>query len=343
MNFYDIAGIDEIVPSVREACRSIIPVIAAGRLSPVVGEPNTMQKITPHLWFDKEAREAAEFYVSLFPGSQIGSVTRLLDTPSGECDVVSFELAGQPFLAISAGPLFQFNPSVSFHVTCSTKEEVDAVWNRLSQGGKILMPLDSYPFSERYGWLEDKYGLSWQLIYAGGSSVHQKFTPVLMFVGNVCGKAEEAINFYVSVFQNAPNGGKAGRTESDVVARYGKGEDPDREGTVRYAHFSLFGQEFGALDSAREHNFTFNEAISFLVPCDTQEEIDYFWGRLSADPKAEQCGWLKDRYGLSWQIAPAVMQELLGGSDPQRLKRITQAFLKMKKFDIAALQRAAAG
>jgi predicted 3-demethylubiquinone-9 3-methyltransferase (glyoxalase superfamily) len=104
-------------------------------------------------------------------------------------------------MAISAGPLFKFNPSVSFHIKCSTTQEVDAIWERLSPGGKVLMPLDTYPFSERYGWLEDKYGLSWQVIDAGSAPVLQKFTPALMFVGHVCGKAEEAISFYASVFK----------------------------------------------------------------------------------------------------------------------------------------------
>lgn len=302
-----------------------------------------MQKISPHLWFDKEAQEAAELYVSLLPGSKLTNVTTLSGTPSGDCDIVSFELAGLPFMAISAGPLFKFNPSVSFQLNCSTREEVDAIWERLSPGGKILVPLDSYPFSQRYGWLEDKYGLSWQIMYAGGSPIRQKLTPVLMFVANVCGKAEEAINFYVSVFKNPPDGAKDGDTKADILARYGESDEPDKEGTVKYAQFSLLGQEFGAMDSAREHNFAFNEAISFMVPCDTQEEIDYFWGKLSAEPKAEQCGWLKDRYGLSWQITPAVMQELLSGSDKARIERVTQTFLKMKKFDIAALRRAAAG
>jgi predicted 3-demethylubiquinone-9 3-methyltransferase (glyoxalase superfamily) len=302
-----------------------------------------MRKITPHLWFDKEAREAAEFYSSLFPESRVTNVTRLSDTPSGDCDLVSFELAGQPFMAISAGPLFKFNPSVSFHAKCSTKEEVDALWEKLSPGGKVLMPIGSYPFSERYGWLEDKYGLSWQVISAGGMEIKQRLTPVLMFVGDVCGKTEEAINFYTSVFRNAPNEAEAGDTNATVLARYGKGEDPDKEGAVRYAHFSLLGQEFGAMDSARSHQFAFNEAISFIVPCDSQEEIDYFWGKLSADLRAEQCGWLKDKYGLSWQITPADMNQLLGGEDQERIARVTQAVLKMKKFDIAALERVAAG
>jgi predicted 3-demethylubiquinone-9 3-methyltransferase (glyoxalase superfamily) len=300
-----------------------------------------MLKITPHLWFNKEAREAAEFYASLIPNSKINNITTLHNTPSGDCDVVSFELSGQPFMAISAGPLFKFNPSVSFHVKCKTKSEVDAIWQKLSPGGKILMPLGAYPFSERYGWAEDKYGLSWQVIFAGEIEASQKITPVLMFVGKVCGKTEEATNSYVSVFKNSPGAAKAAAgTKADILARYGNGEPPDKEGTVKYASFALLGQEFGAMDSAREHKFAFNEAISFIVPCDTQEEIDYFWGKLSADPKAEQCGWLKDRYGLSWQITPIIMNEMLSSGDQQRIARVTQAFLKMKKFDIDALKRA---
>ena len=303
-----------------------------------------MQKITPHLWFNKEAKEAAEFYASLVPNSTIKNITTLHNTPSGDCEVVSFELCGQPFMAISAGPLFQFNPSVSFQVKCEKKGEVDAIWERLSQGGKILMPLGAYPFSERYGWVEDKYGLSWQLIYAREGERAQKITPVLMFVGKVYGKTEEAVNFYTSVFKNSPSGAKtAAATKGDILARYGKDEEPDNEGTVRYASFTLLGQEFGAMDSAREHRFAFNEAISFMVPCDTQEEIDYFWGKLSADPRAEQCGWLKDKYGLSWQITPTIMNEMLGGRDRERIARVTEAFLKMKKFDIDTLKRAYEG
>lgn len=301
-----------------------------------------MRKITPHLWFDKQAREAAELYASVIPGSKVTSVTELSGTPSGDCDVVSFELAGRPFMAISAGPLFKFNPSISFHINCSTKEEVDAIWAQLSPDAKVLMPLDTYPFSERFGWLEDRYGLSWQVIHTGANPVQQKVTPALMFVGNVCGKAEEAINLYVSVFKDAP-GGATGDTKADILARYGEGQGPDKEGTVQYAQFSLVGLEFSAMDSAHEHKFAFNEAISFMVPCDTQEEIDYFWEKLAADPNAGQCGWLKDKYGVSWQVTPAILGELLSGGDKERAQRVTQAFLKMKKFDLEELKRAAAG
>ncbi|MGH2722799.1 MAG: VOC family protein [Actinomycetota bacterium] len=293
-----------------------------------------MQKITPHLWFDTEAVEAAEFYSSSFSDSEVTNVATIHDTPSGDTDIVSFELLGQPFMAISAGPLFTFTPAVSFQVSCATKGEVDKLWARLSDGGTALMPLDSYPFSERYGWTEDRYGLSWQIMFVGEEQRRQRITPTLMFVGEVCGKAQEALNFYASVFPNS---------EVGPTLRYGKDEDPDEEGTIRYASFLLAGQEFAAMDSARDHDFGFNEAISLLVSCETQEEIDHYWDSLSAVPEAEQCGWLKDKYGLSWQVVPSAMDDMLRTGTKEQTARVTEAFLKMKKFDLAELRRAFEG
>jgi predicted 3-demethylubiquinone-9 3-methyltransferase (glyoxalase superfamily) len=292
-----------------------------------------MPMITPHLWFDREAVEAAEFYSSTFPNSRVTNVTTLHDTPSGDADVVSFELFGQPFMAISAGPLFKFTPAVSFLVRCETKEEVDHLWGKLSHGGTALMPLDSYPFSERFGWTQDRYGLSWQVMLVGNEDIDQRITPTLMFVGEVCGRAEETVNFYASVFPNSRIG---------HFLRYAKDEEPDKEGTIKHAGFALAEQEFAAMDSARDHDFNFNEAISFIVGCDTQDEIDYYWESLSAVPEAEQCGWLKDKYGLSWQVTPTVLGELLGGAKEQTA-RVTEAFLQMKKFDIAELKSAYEG
>ncbi|MDQ3640934.1 MAG: VOC family protein [Actinomycetota bacterium] len=293
-----------------------------------------MDRITPHLWFDREAVEAAEFYAATFPDSKVADVTTIPDTPSGDTDVVSFELWGQPFMAISAGPLFRFNPSVSFVVSCGTLEEVDRLWARLADGGTALMPLNSYPFSERYGWTEDRYGLSWQVMHTGDRDVTQRIFPTLMFAGEVCGKAEEAIAFYTSIFPDSRVG--------DVL-RYGAGDEPNVEGTAKHAAFWLAGQAFAAMDSALDHPFGFNEAISFMVSCDSQEEIDRYWDSLSAVPEAEQCGWLKDRYGLSWQIVPSAMDEMLRTGTKQQIARVTAAFLDMKKFDLAELQRAYEG
>jgi predicted 3-demethylubiquinone-9 3-methyltransferase (glyoxalase superfamily) len=295
-------------------------------------------KIIPHLWFDKEALEAADFYVSAFPNSKIKHTAQLHGTPSGSVDTVTFEILGTEFQAISAGPLFKFNPSVSFFVNFDpsrdkhARENLDRLWESLSQGGKALMPLQQYPFSEWYGWVQDKYGLTWQLILTNPEGEERtEIVPSLLFVGAVTGRAEEAINFYLSVFKDSKMGS---------IQRYGAAQEPDKEGTVVFADFMLLGQWFAAMDSAYPHEFAFNEAISFIVSCDTQAEIDEYWQKLSAVPEAEQCGWLKDKFGVSWQIVPASMDEMLQGGDRERIDRVTQAFLVMKKLDIAKLNEA---
>jgi predicted 3-demethylubiquinone-9 3-methyltransferase (glyoxalase superfamily) len=124
-----------------------------------------MQTITPHLWFDKEAKQAAAFYTSIFKDSKIKNTATLHNTPSGTVDLLTIDLLRQEFRLISAGPLFKFTPAVSFLVACDTKDEVDALWNELSKGGSALMELGEYPFSERYGWTQDRYGLSWQVMF----------------------------------------------------------------------------------------------------------------------------------------------------------------------------------
>ncbi len=300
-----------------------------------------MQKITPHLWFDKEAKEAAEFYTSAFENSKINSIKTIHDTPSGNCDIVSFDLMGYSFMAISAGPYFKINPSISFMINFdpskdpNARQKIDALWEKLSEGGMALMPLDKYPFSERYGWIQDKYGVSWQLIFTNPDGEERPpILPSMLFVGDVAGKAEEATDFYMSIFKNSKRG---------TIARYGAGREPDKEGTLMFTDFQLENEWFVAMDSAHNHDFAFNEGISLVVKCDTQEEIDHYWEKLSAVPEAEQCGWLKDKYGVSWQIVPRKMDELMSSGDPAKSDRVTQAFLKMKKFDIAKLEEAAEG
>jgi predicted 3-demethylubiquinone-9 3-methyltransferase (glyoxalase superfamily) len=304
------------------------------------------QKITPHLWFDKEAKEAAEFYASVFPDSRVSNVTVIRDTPSGDCDVVSFEVWGHTFMSISAGPLFKFNPSTSFMVNVdplffgssqkTARDTIDRMWEKLSDGGKVLMELGTYPFSERYGWLQDRFGLSWQLILTNpGGDPRPSIIPSLMFTGDNAGRAEEAMNFYRSVFRNS----KAGATPH----RYGAGQAPDKEGTVMFADFMLENGWFVAMDSAHPHGFSFNEAVSFMVNCDDQKEIDYYWGKLSAVSQAEQCGWLKDKFGLAWQVIPTRMGEMFKNGTPEQIARVTQAFLPMKKFDLAVLEKAYKG
>ena len=295
----------------------------------------TKQIITPHLWYDKEAKEAAEFYVAVFGlNSKINNLDTMDDTPSGSVDIVSFTIWGYEFMAISAGPYFDLNPSISFMVNFDpsqdkdARERIDQVWEKLSPGGNPLMPLDRYDFSERYGWIQDKYGVSWQLIYTNPEGEERPLIiPSLLFVGDVCGKAEEATDHYLSIFPEATRG---------ALARYPAGMTPDEEGTVMFTDFKLAGQWFAAMDSAQTHDFTFNEAISFIVNCKGQEEIDYYWDRLSAVPEAEQCGWIKDRFEVSWQIVPENMGALMA-KNPEKT---TPVMLQMKKIIIADLEKA---
>jgi predicted 3-demethylubiquinone-9 3-methyltransferase (glyoxalase superfamily) len=303
-----------------------------------------MQKIVPHLWFDKEAKEAAEFYVSVFPNSKIINTTPLHDSRTeaeggvGDSEFVTFSLNGYEFMAISAGPYFKVNPSISFFVNFDpsrdpkARENLDTMWDKLSEGGVVLMPLQEYPFSKHYGWIQDKFGVTWQLILTDPDGEERPFiVPSLLFVKDVCGKAEEAMDFYLSVFKNSKKG---------MVSKYPAGMELDKEGTVMYADFKLEGEWLTVMDSAQDHKFQFTEGISLLVRCEDQAEIDELWEKLSAVPESEQCGWLKDKYGVSWQISPAIMDEMLTKSTPEQKERVTQAFLKMKKFDLAEIQRA---
>ncbi|MEK3796631.1 VOC family protein [Paenibacillus sp. FSL R7-0204] len=299
------------------------------------------QRIVPHLWYDKEAAEAARFYAAVFPDSKVTSVNTIHDTPSGDAGQVSFEVWGQPFMAISGGPYFKLNPSVSFFVNFDPSREKDAaerldeVWNKLAKGGTALMPLGKYPFSERYGWIQDKFGVSWQLILTNPAGEERPaIIPSLLFVGDQCGKAEEAMSFYLSVFKDSRQG---------LLTRYPAGSAPDQEGTVMFADFMLENLWFTVMDSAHNHQFSFNEAVSFMVSCDSQEEIDYYWDKLSAVPEAEQCGWLKDAFGISWQIIPAEMNEMMKKGTPEQLARVTKAFLQMKKFELTELRKAYKG
>lgn len=282
------------------------------------------QKIVPNLWFDGNAQEAAEFYVSAFSDSKIRANDYYPNTAeegladfqmdlAGEVLTIDFDLEQQPFVAINAGSEFQFNPSISFMLNFNpskdegAREYLDELWEKLIDRGQALMPLQAYPYSERYGWVKDRYGLTWQLILMDPEGEPRPFIiPSLLFTGNNTNHAEEAINFYVSVFEDA---------EVGELAFYPEDTGQAKKGSLMYGDFKLANQWFAAMDSGVENGFTFNEAVSFMVSCEDQAEIDYFWEKLSSDPQFEQCGWLKDKYGLSWQIVPENMDELMKRPD----------------------------
>ncbi|HUZ61981.1 MAG TPA: VOC family protein [Hanamia sp.] len=295
---------------------------------------NKKQKIVPFLWFDDNAEEAVKFYISCFKNSKAGSISRYDEAsakasgrPEGSVLTASFQLNGQEFIALNGGPVFKFTPCISFFVDCETQEETNELWEKLSKNGKVLMEFKTYPFSKKYGWVEDQFGLSWQLNFSGGK---QKINPLLMFTGKQAGKAGEAIHFYTSLFK---------KSEIISVTHYAEGLGEPLENVV-HARFSLEDEVFIVMDSSLKHDFNFTPAISFTVYCENQEEVDYFWSKLTADGKEVECGWLEDKYGVSWQIVPTVFIKLISQPDKEKVKRVMQAMMRMKKFDIKKLEEA---
>lgn len=296
------------------------------------------QKITPNLWFQGNAKDAVDFYVGVFSDSKTGStmyypksseegLADFQQDLAGKELTIEFQLGDLQFIAINADSTFKFTPAISFMVNFDpsrdekAREHLDELWEKLIDGGEAMMPIDEYPFSKRYGWVKDRYGLTWQLILTNPDGEPRPFiTPSLMFIGENNNHAEEAINYYVSVFKNAKVG---------TLARYPDDTGPAKAGSLMYADFQLGGQWFAAMDSGTVHDFTFNEAVSLTIHCEDQAEIDYFWARLSAVPEAEQCGWCKDRYGVSWQVVPANVEGLL--KKPGAFANM----MKMKKLVIA--------
>ncbi len=295
---------------------------------------STKQKITYCIWINHQAEEVADYYIDIFKNIKITETVRNpIDTPSGKAGTVltvSFELEGQQFMLMNGGPKDKLNPSISFFINCTTPEEVEDLWDKLSKDGKALMPLDKYPFSDKFGWVEDKYGVSWQLMLPR-EKVSQKVLPSLLFVNEAYGKAEEAINHYTSIFNDSKIG---------TLTRYPGDMAPDKKGTILFADFMLEREWFSAMDSAHRHSFQFDETISFMVHCDTQDEIDYYWDKLTEGGKEVQCGWLVDKFGISWQIVPDALLKLYQSNDKQRAGRAMKAMMQMVKLDIVKLKKA---
>lgn len=289
-----------------------------------------MQRIVPNIWFDHTAAEAAAFYTSAFDAGRILHTEHyptegLLDFQAdlaGDVLSVDFEVDGFRFTAINAGPEFPVNPSLSFTLSFPAADteaaaRLDGLWTALSEGGTVMIPLAGYDFSPRYGWVLDRYGVGWQFLTTPEPAPFIR--PCLLF-GNVAkGRTLEAVEHYTSVF-----GGRIDRVDRDADQ-----DGADADG-VRYAEFELLGQKFIALESHGEQDFTFSCGVSLLVECAGQEELDRYWGQLSAVPEAEQCGWCTDRFGVSWQLIPDNLAELMG--TPDAFAKLMQ----MGKIEIAA-------
>ncbi len=290
-----------------------------------------MQRFVPHLWYDGAAEEAARLYAGLVPGSSVGRIARfgkvgqeIHGQPEGQVLTVEIDLGGTRVVALNGGPAFRFAPSFSLFVALPDRAEVDRVWAGLIEGGAALMPLDAYPWSPRYGWLRDRWGLGWQICQGDPAAAGRMVRPCLLFGGEMAGRAEAAIAEWTGLFPGS---------------RIGEPMRHETEPGLAYGPFDLQGEAFIAMDS-RAAPDGFTEAASIAVLCDGQAEVDRLWRALSAAPEAEACGWLKDRFGLSWQIMPSVVPGMMTGPDQGRADRVMAALLPMKKPDIAALEAA---
>lgn len=277
--------------------------------------------IYPCIWFNNNGTEAAGFYCGIFPNTTY---------TGGNGMVQMLSINGQSLMFLTAGPMFAPNASVSFLIANEDEKETERLYNRLAEGGIALMPLDSYPFSKKYGWVRDKYGVTWQLYTGQKGDTTQYFTPTLMFINKQNGRAKEAMNLYTTLFPNS---------KTEGILEYPEGGE-DTPGNVQHAQFSINGYTLACMDSSLNHQFNFDEGISIVVHTNGQQETDYYWNSLIKDGgKESMCGWLKDKFGLSWQIVPRQLMELLNNSDKEKAKYAMDAMLKMKKIVIADLEK----
>lgn len=260
-----------------------------------------MNRIWICLWVDKEAEEMSLFYKKIFENVSIGEYSfypKTAEKVSGKKEnsilTIDLKIENLNLQILNAGPVFKSNPSFSFMVFCSSKDEIKSKWNKLSSGGEIRMELASYPWASLYGWTVDKFGIEWQLIQAPSD---QKIAPSFLFVNKLFGRGEEAIHFYNTVFPHAE------------IGMIGKDE---KTGTVQYAEFYLEGQKFILMEGPGDHPHTFNNSSSLVINCEDQKEIDYYWDKLlEGGGMVEECGWLKDKFGLSWQVVPIELSKLM--------------------------------
>tara|TARA_R110002124_G_scaffold56233_3_gene158896 strand:+ start:94 stop:933 length:840 start_codon:yes stop_codon:yes gene_type:complete len=274
--------------------------------------------IYPCLWFDGNAAEAAAFYVQTFPNSKVLQLNPM---------VASFELNGTRFMGLNGGPKYKVNPAVSYFVHCGSESEIERLYAILSDNGSVLMPLDKYDWSSKYAWVQDRFGVNWQLDIDDIRS-EQKVVPCLMFANEKVQLVKEAITHYTTVFD-----------PSRILMEMPYSNNPDiPDGTILFAQYKVQEFIFNAMSGSGVHDFDFTPANSFVLECETQEDIDYFWELLGKDGRYDQCGWLADKYGVSWQIIPAILPKLM--ADSVKAPQVVAAFMKMTKFDIEALVNA---
>lgn len=270
-------------------------------------------------WFNGDAQKAVARYAEIFRDTRIISSNPLVSMA---------EISTLRFMALNGGPKYEKNSAFSIFYYCESTEEIDRLYPLLMEGGTAVMPLGRYGWADRYAWVVDRFGMHWQL---NNDVINnpQKAVPCLLFVHEKRTKLREAIAHYANIFNDH-------RLLLESLYPEGLGMDPEH---LLFGQFKIGKTVINGLSSTEQHDFDFTPGGSFVVECETQEEIDYLWDKLGKDGRYDMCGWLNDRYGVSWQIVPAVLSELM--ADPGHSQAVIETFLPMQKLEIAPLLRAA--
>ncbi|MEK4150438.1 VOC family protein [Carnobacterium sp. FSL E2-0243] len=282
-------------------------------------------KFAPCLWVDNQVEEMTELYTKVFENGKPLKTLYFLEDAHGKIgDILtqSVQLANQEFILLNGGPEFKATPSISYMVTCTSETQLQVLWQELSEGGKLLMNLAIYPGVGQFGWLEDRFGISWQFSLDQSSS-SQKITPCFMFSGEQYGNASRAVAEWIEVFQSG-----------EILEHYS-----NEDLTTKLAKFTLHQQEFMAMDSAVDHDFTFSLANSFYVYCENQKEIDRLWTAITSKGTEMPCGWMGDRFGVAWQTVTRDMDTMLDRKNLTKALAVTQAVYGMMKIDSEELRR----
>ncbi|MGP6172926.1 VOC family protein [Corynebacterium sp. A21] len=276
-----------------------------------------MQRVIPNIWIQRVADEAADFYVNAIPDTQLVDTVKYPGEglPDFQADFAgktltnTLEIDGYKFVLINAGEEFTPNSSISFILNfdpsfrADARGDLDRTWEKLTAEGTVFMELGEYPFSPHYGWVQDRYGVSWQLMLTNPEGVPRPFiVPTMMFAGPVQNKATEATDHYLAVLPNAALGNRV---------TYPEPQGPVTTESIMFSDFQIDGEWLAAMDSGVEQHTTFNEGVSLQINAEDQAELDQIWSALSSLPEAEICGWCKDRWGVSWQVVPENINELM--------------------------------
>ena len=249
-----------------------------------------INSIYPCFWFEKNAQEAAKWYCSLFEDGEILQSNKIATT---------FKIGHTKIMFLNGGPIYKINSAISLFTYCGGEEKIDALYHSLSTDGKVLMPLDKYAWTSKYAWVEDQFGINWQLDMEDIRS-DQKIVPALMFTNKRNHLVKQAMDFYTSVFpisrilMEMPFPDNSGMPEKSV-----------QFAQVKISEYVVNIMSGGPV----KHEFDFSEGVSLVVSCKNQAEKDHYWKKLGIEGSYSQNGWLKDRFGVSWQIVLEILSK----------------------------------